>query len=349
MPKLKWLILFASAAPLLALAQARFARPHRVAPIPSPSVIVLDPELPLPAQDDPAPARMQPTAPGAEEPDDPPLTLGGMVVDLSGAPVAGARISVRNPEGQVVGAARSDQSGRFASELGDDPTVIVTATAGELRGLAGPVEAALGEPVRIVVARPGHVRGTIVDGRGMPVEDAPVEAVVTRLVSAGLLQASELAHARTRSDAAGQFSLELPLCDAWTISATSAGETVSRRALQVLGAERSLLLVAGSSHGASEAWSSPAADPDLYVPGITLAGTPDGWTILSAPSGSPILPGDVLRGVDQQAMGAGDPWERLAGNAGTEVELTILRPATGETLHVALPRNQPTDPESEGC
>src|SRR5262245_2783383 len=160
------LVLFALAAPTVALAAAGLRRPrHRPEPLPDPPVVL----VPSPTQPISPPAG--PTS-SDDEHGEADALVAGNVVDLKGRAVRHARISLRDLEGVLVGAARADDDGHFEVHASTDGLVVLLAQAGERRGLAGPLEPARANEhaLRIVVAPPARLRGVVVDGHGVPVE-----------------------------------------------------------------------------------------------------------------------------------------------------------------------------------
>ncbi len=98
-----------------------------------------------------------------EEAEDEPLAVDGKVVDGSGAPVAGATVSVLVAGGRTLGSQTSDAAGRFSFETMEEGQVSFEASKDGLRGQAGPFM--LGgqglRPVVIVLGANGVLAGKV--------------------------------------------------------------------------------------------------------------------------------------------------------------------------------------------
>jgi hypothetical protein len=228
--------------------------------------------------------------------------------------------------------------------------VLVVAQAGEQHGVAGPVDADVEHELRIAVGAPGHIHGVVVDARGVPVEGALVDATLTRFEDDPLPPAVGLRAGRAHTDPDGHFALDVPLSDAWTVTATRAGFVpATLTAVQVLGGDRELTLRLVADEREDE--FPPQAEEDAanveYAPALWLRETPEGTVVLRAAGEPGLLPGDRLVAVAGHAVQEGNPWEHLVGRKSTKVSVEVVRPATGQHLRFLLPRTE--SQEDEGC
>ena len=345
------LILFALATPVAAIAASRL-RPHPRSPValPHPAIEIVDRDLqdagvppsqshsalPLPQ----LPLPIQPPETASDPQDD--FTLDGLAVDPQGHPAPYARMVARDLEGVVVAVGRADEDGKFELHGRSSRLVILYGQSGERRGLAGPLDVDRDRPVRLVLSPAGRVRGVLVDRRGVPVVGADVTATLEALENAEVPEQDGFRAPHASTDAAGQFTLEVPSPGAWTVSARLGSEQVLAQYVQVLGGTRDVVLQLGhldvpqeiDVEGDGGEWEVPLS-ANLTAQGlVVLAATPDGA----------LLPGDVILRVD------GRPASRYAllGDENTSADLEVERPATHQWFRTHLSRSQHIE-EDEGC
>ncbi|MFI0775133.1 MFS transporter [Streptomyces sp. NPDC021212] len=102
--------------------------------------------------------------------------LTGSVRAEGGGPLAGATATATGADGEVAGSATSDEKGEFALPELASGAYTLTLSADGHRPHATQVELTAGEPLRVDVSlQPAaHVRGTVRDQGGRPLEDARV-------------------------------------------------------------------------------------------------------------------------------------------------------------------------------
>ena len=342
--RMRFLVLFALVPPVAAIAASRL-RPHPRASIalPNPPIEIVDRDLQdagVARPDFTPPLPILPPATQPEENDD--FTIDGLAVDAAGKPIAFARLVARDLEGAVVAAGRSDEDGKFALSGHSSRLVLVYALAGDRRGLAGPLDVDRDSPLRIVVAPAGRVRGVLVDDRGVPIAGADVTATLDAVADAEVPEQDGFRSPRASTDAAGQFTLEVPTPGAWTVSAQLGATQAMMQYVQVLGGTRDIVLRAGALGGAHELdlegdggeWQVPLFANLTDAGLVVLAATPDGA----------LLPGDVIVHIDGHAASR----YALLGDENTSADLEIERPATHQRFRARLARTQHVE-DDEGC
>jgi hypothetical protein len=341
--RMRALVVFALVTPVAAIAASRL-KPHPKSSVtlPNPAIEIVDRDLQdagvRPEFSKPLP--IQPPEQPSETNDD--FTLDGVAVDAAGKPIPFARLIARDLEGAVVAAGRCDEDGKFALAGHSSRLVIVYALAGQRRGMAGPLDVDRDRPLRMVLAPAGRVRGVLVDDRGVPIAGADVTATLDVLADAEVPEQDGFRSPRTSTDAAGQFTLEVPAPGAWTVSAQLGKESATVPYFQVLGGTRDIILRLGDYGGAHEAdiegdggqWQVPLFANLTEAGLVVLAATPDGS----------LLPGDVILKVD------GHPASRYAllGDENSTADLEVERPATNQRFRTHLARSQHIE-DDEGC
>jgi hypothetical protein len=345
--RMRALILFALATPVAAIAASRL-RPHAHSSIalPNPPIVVVDRDLqdagvptshPLATA---TPPPIQPPQKASDPQDD--FTIDGRAVDPDGHPMPYARLVARDLEGVVIAVGRADEDGKFELEGRSSRLVILYAQSGERRGLAGPLDVDRDRPVRVVLAPAGRVRGVVIDRHGFPITGADVVATLDALENAEVPEQDGFRAPHTSTDAAGQFSLEVPSPGAWTLSARLGSEQVLAQYVQVLGGTRDVVLQLGhvdmpsdiDLEGDGGEWEVPLM-ANLTANGlVVLAATPDGA----------LLPGDVILRVDGRRASR----YALLGDENTSADLEVERPATHQRFRTHLSRSQHIE-EDEGC
>lgn len=157
-----------------------------------------------------------------------PLAIEGVVVDATdGAPVDDHRIFLSRLDGETpahddVGVARTTPDGRFRLDGLAAGTWAVAATTRDGRSTRAPVRVVLrpGDPpghARLVVARApvATVRGRVTGAGGTPIDrgDRPID------VEATAVDRAHPTRVRTRADATGVFSVDLPIGRAFRLVA----------------------------------------------------------------------------------------------------------------------------------
>lgn len=113
----------------------------------------------------------------AAEPEPPPRTVRGVVVDESGAPVSTARVGLcRDARIAHARFVQADGDGRFEVEVGTrGPYVLIARASGRALAMVGPFDGTVDpSPVRIEMAPERVVEGRVLDFEGRPVADANV-------------------------------------------------------------------------------------------------------------------------------------------------------------------------------
>jgi membrane-associated protease RseP (regulator of RpoE activity) len=187
--------------------------------------------------------------------------------------------------------------------------------------------------VRIVLAAGGSVSGRVYDER-----HAPLAAVDVGFDSASSVVESRAA---TKTDELGRYRLDGAPAGLLTLRAQRGGF----RARLVSG------LRVGSGATLTQDVTLIAADDggaglDLTGIGANLKLTDDGIELAAVGNGDPaeragLREGDRILRIDGEtsdAMSVADAVQRLRGEAGTSVGVSVERPKTGETLDVMIVR-----------
>jgi hypothetical protein len=341
--RMRVLVLFALVTPVAAIAASRL-KPHPRTPValPNPPIEIIDRDLQDAGVARPEFTPPLPILPPAAQDTNDDFVVNGLAVDAAGKPIPSARLIARDLEGAVVAVGRSDEDGKFELAGHSSRLVIVYALAGDRRGLVGPLDVDRDSQLRVVLAPSGRVRGVLVDGRGVPVAGADVSATLDVLADAEVPEQDGFRSPRTSTDAAGQFTLEVPAPGAWTISAQLGGAQATVPYVQVLGGTRDLVLRVGALGGAHEIdiegdggeWQVPLVANLTEAGLVVLAATPDGA----------LLPGDVIMRVDGHAASR----YALLGDENTSADLEVERPATRQRFRAHLARSQHVE-DDEGC
>lgn len=169
-------------------------------------------------------AASQPVAPATE-----PWPLGGLALDIDGAPVPRVRVVLRDFGSNVLMQATTDERGSFEMTLPDVSGGEIDIDDPDWTGVLRPVlwgNRDVGE-LTLVAARAAPVTGIVVDGLGQPIAGAEVAiagVVPPRAQFARNLERARNAEWRTSSDADGHFAVaRAPLLPGMRISAARTG------------------------------------------------------------------------------------------------------------------------------
>lgn len=264
------------------------------------------------------------------------VDLGGKVVDIDGAAVAGADIRLETPDGDEVGDAETDATGSwsfpvYGTTLDNNSLVGTISASGyaetrstweinlmspevdHLRQGPGETWSGVARTLSPVVMAPAADRATVAGAVVDATTGAPMSGVSIALQFGANAPVGAAAVASASTDGDGRFSLELDTPGAYTVFATGpAGYDTARFAAMAL---------------ADGGWSRGALVPTLE-PGQAVASL--GWTTtpadldlhLSAP-----LSGDVV-GSDhngQYHVWPGEPSHPDDLVGGADLEATMLR------------------------
>jgi hypothetical protein len=267
----------------------------------------------------------------------------GVVVDESGASVESFTVGVESFSGAQSRSLRpapprkvEDPHGSFRLEkLAPGRYVLTAGTPGRPPGRSDAIDVAGGivtTGARIVLPAGGSVIGHVFDERHQPLEgvDLRFDAVSSVIDSS--------AHAQT--DGTGHYRLDGAPSGLFTLRAQKAGFRI--RMLSGLYVE---------SHGTiSKDLTLNAIDGGAGLEfagiGANLTQTPEGLAFGAVFGGDPaeragLRAGDRILGIDAEStdgMSVADALQRLRGEAGTTVGVSVQRPKTGETVDVLIER-----------
>ncbi len=270
-------------------------------------------------------------------------TVEGVVVDERGAGVESFTVGVESfsgPQGRSLRGAPprkvEDPRGSFRLErLAPGRYVLTAGTPGKPPGRSSAIDVAGGVTttgVRIVLVSGGSVIGHVFDERRVPLEgvDLRFDAVSSVVDSS--------AHAET--DGAGQYRLEGAPVGPFTLRAQKAGFRV--RMLSGLRVDSRGTLTKDIALSAVDG----GAGLEFGGIGANLTQTPEGPAFGAVFAGDPaeragLRAGDRILGIDAdstEGMSIADALQRLRGEAGTTVGVSVQRPKTGETVDVLIER-----------
>jgi hypothetical protein len=269
--------------------------------------------------------------------------IAGVVVDESGVAVASFTVGVESFSGAQPRGLRNtpplkvdDANGAFRMEkLAPGRYVLSAGTPGKAPTRSDPIDVSGGTTtsgVRIVLPSGGAVTGHVFDER-----HAPLEGVEVRFDAvSSVIDGSAIA----KTDAAGQYRLEGAPTGPFTLRAHKAGFRV--RMLSGLRVDARGTLVKDVVLSAVDG----GAAIELAGVGASLTPTPEGIAFGAVFAGDPadragLRAGDRIVGIDgegTQGMSVADALQRLRGEVGTSVGVSVLRPKTGETVDVTIER-----------
>jgi hypothetical protein len=267
----------------------------------------------------------------------------GVVVDDRGAPVPSFTVGVESYSGAQSRSLRStpprkvdDALGAFRLEkLAPGRYVLGAGAAGKPTGRSDSIDVAGGVAttgVRIVLPLGGTVTGRVVDEHHAPLEgvDMRFDAVSSVIDSS--------AHATT--DSAGLYRLEGAPPGPFTLRAQKDGfriRMVSGLRVDPRGTLAQDLVLNAIDGGAGLEFGGIGAN---------LMPAPEGLTLSAVGAGDPaeragLRAGDHILAIDGETtdgMSLADALQRLRGEAGTSVGVSVQRPKTSETVDVTIER-----------
>jgi hypothetical protein len=267
----------------------------------------------------------------------------GVVVEESGASVPSFTVGVETSYGtrsrRVAGTPPrkvEDPRGSFRLEkLSPGRYVLTAGNPGRPPGRSDSIDVAgaiTTTNVRIVLPKGGSVVGHVFDEHRAPLEgvDLRFDAVSSVLDSS----------ARAQTDVAGQYRLDGAPMGPFTLLAQKAGFRVrmlSGLRVDSHGTLTKDIALTGVDGGASLEFGGIGAN---------LTQTPEGLAFSAVFAGDPaeragLRAGDRIVGIDADsadAMSVADALQRLRGEAGTRVGVSVQRPKTGETVDVLIER-----------
>lgn len=267
----------------------------------------------------------------------------GVVVDEVGASVSSFTLGIESyssarRRGVEKGGPRAfeDPRGSFLwDKLAPGSYVLTASAAGKPPARSDSIEVQSGSAtrgVRIVLLRGGIVSGRIYDERRVPVADVDVGFDAVSSVVDGT--------AATKTDESGRYRLERAPVGPLTLRVQKAGF----RARLISG----LRVASGDTLTQDVTLSSADGGAGLELTGIgaNLKLTDEGIELAAVGSGDPaeragLQAGDRILGIDGESsdsMSVADAIQRLRGEAGTSVGVSVERPKTRETLDVVIPR-----------
>jgi hypothetical protein len=269
----------------------------------------------------------------------------GVVVDARGGAVPSFTLGVESYSGAAGHVVRSgaprkvdDPRGAFRLEKLAPGSYVLTAGDGHLpparTDLVSVTGGATTHGVRIVLGPGGTVVGRVFDDR-----HAPLEGVELRFDAVSSVVESD---ASARSDAKGQYRLQGAPAGPFTVRAARDGFRVR----MISG----LRVAQGENLTLDVTLRAIDAGGGLEYAGIgaNLATNPEGFSFGSVFAGGPaeragIRAGDRLLGIDGDAtdgMSVTDALQRLRGEAGTAVDLSVRHTKSSETVDVMVERGE---------
>jgi hypothetical protein len=267
----------------------------------------------------------------------------GVVVDESGAAVTSFTVGIESFAGAQTRSLRStpaskveDANGAFRLEkLAPGRYVLSAGTAGKAPTRSDAVDVAGGATtsgVRIVLGSSGSVTGHVVDEHQVPLEGVELRFDAVSSV----IDSSTIA----KTDASGQYRLDGAPSGPFTLRAQKEGFRV--RLLSGLRVEGHGTLVKDVTLSAV----AGGAGIELAGVGASLTPTAEGILFSAVFPGDPaeragLRAGDRVVGIDgesTQGMSVADALQRLRGEVGTSVGVSVVRPRTGETVDVTIER-----------
>jgi hypothetical protein len=267
----------------------------------------------------------------------------GVVVDDTGAPVPSFTVGVESFAGAQTRSLRStpprkvdDPRGAFRLEkLAPGRYVLGAGAAGKPPGRSDSIDVSGGVAttgVRIVLPLGGTVTGHVFDEHHAPLEgvDMRFDAVSSVIDSS--------AHATT--DGAGRYRLEGAPIGPFTLRAQKDGFRI--RMMSGLRVDARGTLAQDLTLNAIDS----GAGLEFAGIGANLMPAPEGLTLSAVGAGDPaeragLRAGDRILAIDGEGtdgMSLADALQRLRGEAGTSVGVSVRRPKTSETVDVMIER-----------
>jgi hypothetical protein len=267
----------------------------------------------------------------------------GVVVDATGAPMPSFTVGVESysgPQSRSLSAAPprkvDDPRGEFRMEkLAPGHYVLGAGASGKPPGRSDSIDVAGGVAttgVRIVLPLGGSVAGHVFDEHGWALAGVDLRFdAVSSVVDTGT-------HATT--DGGGQFRLEGAPMGPFTLRAQKEGFRI--RMISGLRVDPHGTLVRDVVLNAVDG----GAGLEFAGIGANLTSTPEGLTLSAVGGGDPaeragLLAGDRILAIDGEGtdgMSLADALQRLRGETGTSVGVSVRRPKTGETVDVTIER-----------
>jgi hypothetical protein len=267
----------------------------------------------------------------------------GVVVDDRGAEVPSFTVGVESFSGAQSRSLRStpprkvdDARGAFRLEkLAPGRYVLTAGAPGKPPGRSDPIDVAGGVAttgVRIVLPLGGTVTGHVFDEH-----HAPLAGVELRFDAVSSVMDSS---ARATTDDAGQYRLEGAPTGPFTLRAQKDGYRI--RMISGLRVDARGTLAQDVVLNAVDG----GAGLEFAGIGANLMPTPEGLTLSAVGAGDPaeragLRAGDRILGIDGEStdgMSLADALQRLRGEAGTSVGVSVRRPKTSETVDVMIER-----------
>lgn len=270
-------------------------------------------------------------------------SIEGMVLDDTGSAIPSFTVGVESFSGTQSRSLRStpprkvdDARGAFRLEkLAPGRYVLTAGASGKPPGRSDPIDVAGGiatTGIRIVLPLGGAVAGHVFDEHR-----APLAGVELRFDAVSSVVDSS---ARATTDDAGQYRLEGAPVGPFTLRAQKEGFRI-----------RMISGLRVDSHGTlAQDVILNAADGGAGLEfagiGANLMPTPEGLTLGAVGAGDPaeragLRAGDRILAIDAETtdgMSLADALQRLRGEAGTSVGVSVHRPKTGETVDVTIER-----------
>jgi PDZ domain/Carboxypeptidase regulatory-like domain len=267
----------------------------------------------------------------------------GAVVDETGAPIQSFTIGVESyagPQSRSLSGTPArkvdDPRGAFRLEkLAPGRYVLGAGTTGKPPGRSDSIDVAGGvstNGVRIILPRGGTVTGHVFDEHHAPLDGVDMRFdAVSSVVDSG---------ARAVTDGAGLYRLEGAPTGPFTLRAQKDGFRIRMISGLRVDARGTLLqdVVLNAVDG--------GAALEFAGIGANLTSAPEGLTMTAVGAGDPaeragLRPGDRILAIDGEGtdgMSLADALQRLRGEAGTSVGVSVRRPRTGESVDVTIER-----------